>query len=151
MTMSSSVAFLLTRPLRDVTIFQRRRFVIFNISTHTSLAGRDKKRLVYERYGIISTHTSLAGRDGSVERRIRKDAISTHTSLAGRDCLCTRSQALQTISTHTSLAGRDKWQKFITSGRTKFLLTRPLRDVTKIFDMRKTRKINFYSHVPCGT
>ena len=41
-------------------------FMYVNISTHTSLAGRDK--LLYQRFPPnirISTHTSLAGRDPS--------------------------------------------------------------------------------------
>ena len=80
------------------------------ISTHTSLAGRDKIRqnavenqskflltrpsrdVTFHNYRIelvlpyISTHTSLAGRDGTGrDKRFPDFYISTHTSLAGRD------------------------------------------------------------------
>ena len=34
---------------------------------------------------MISTHTSLAGRDKKVIEELKNKAISTHTSLAGRD------------------------------------------------------------------
>ena len=57
------VVFLLTRPSRDVTKWRIPISLIFHISTHTSLAGRDK---ICQKLGMdldISTHTSLAGRD----------------------------------------------------------------------------------------
>ena len=56
--------FLLTRPSRDVTNDIRFDFVLlFCISTHTSLAGRDRTLLPSSMWYTISTHTSLAGRD----------------------------------------------------------------------------------------
>ena len=58
--------FLLTRPLRDVTL----PFIVFQwdtmISTHTPLAGRDAEELVKAIIKTISTHTPLAGRDNLV-------------------------------------------------------------------------------------
>ena len=58
----------------------------------------------------ISTHTPLAGRDGpAAGRTLHKTGISTHTPLAGRDI--------------------QSWCIPLRIGR--FLLTRPLRDVTK--------------------
>ena len=101
------------------------------ISTHTSLAGRDKVCFLSTAHAVISTHTSLAGRDGEKQRkektgwkflltrpsrdvtksnRVEKSHadISTHTSLAGRDCYLIHVHfIINVISTHTSLAGRD--------------------------------------------
>ena len=58
--------------------------------------------------------------------------ISTHTPLAGRDMLNEGSTALPYISTHTPLAGRDFNVSVDTKKWIKFLLTRPLRDVTAV-------------------
>ena len=58
----------------------------FNISTHTSLAGRDANAADSVVAIRISTHTSLAGRDQQAILKSDSDFISTHTSLAGRDC-----------------------------------------------------------------
>ena len=55
------------------------------ISTHTSLAGRDEGLGEFECTGKISTHTSLAGRDDRYIDAYTGICISTHTSLAGRD------------------------------------------------------------------
>ena len=83
--MSSSDAFLLTRPLRDVTGLAIHFKDAQNISTHTPLAGRDaplKKKRIQIR---ISTHTPLAGRDIFFCSFFQLVIISTHTPLAGRD------------------------------------------------------------------
>ena len=56
----------------------------------------------------ISTHTSLAGRDDELSQALKELQISTHTSLAGRDQAQYVQAPLDTISTHTSLAGRDR-------------------------------------------
>ena len=45
--------FLLTRPLRDVTIRGRRIHFRFRISTHTPLAGRDK--VGFDGYNDVQT------------------------------------------------------------------------------------------------
>ena len=78
--------FLLTRPLRDVTVSPSSCAIRLIISTHTPLAGRDLTR--------GSTHT-IAGRflltrplrDVTIiDVPARKaSSISTHTPLAGRD------------------------------------------------------------------
>ena len=59
-----------------------------NISTHTSLAGRDVAYLAVKYRLLISTHTSLAGRDSELGSFADDAIISTHTSLAGRDPCC---------------------------------------------------------------
>ena len=57
--------------------------------------------------------------------------ISTHTPLAGRDRNGNISSGVtELISTHTPLAGRDMKLEHFYIGQTRFLLTRPLRDVT---------------------
>ena len=137
MTSPSRSAFLLTRPLRDVTyIFHSpkdiRKFLLTRplrdvtknnvwtlktgiISTHTPLAGRDK---ILEEHGLnhgISTHTPLAGRDQRIFLLSRQRIISTHTPLAGRDFLG-RCRCDVGISTHTPLAGRDRYILHVCSG-----------------------------------
>ena len=84
---SSSIwSFLLTRPSRDVTYYPAGDVKNVNISTHTSLAGRDPATAKeFSEYEYISTHTSLAGRDEICESDYIRYTISTHTSLAGRD------------------------------------------------------------------
>ena len=59
----SSISFLLTRPSRDVTALLDVFDLRFDISTHTSLAGRDCTGVIFVPIFNISTHTSLAGRD----------------------------------------------------------------------------------------
>ena len=59
---------------------------IIEISTHTSLAGRDIIGFIHIYMVYISTHTSLAGRDAAGYTAHGRSAISTHTSLAGRGC-----------------------------------------------------------------
>ena len=77
--------FLLTRPSRDVTFFWCCSKPCVSISTHTSLAGRDKIAGTLNPASTISTHTSLAGRDIPNHNPYNSASISTHTSLAGRD------------------------------------------------------------------
>ncbi len=43
--------------------YGRRRFIVYDISTHAPLAGRDAYRPKYEASYRISTHAPLAGRD----------------------------------------------------------------------------------------
>ena len=66
---------------------------------------------------------------GRAERTVR---ISTHTPLAGRDQVDEGMDTVVAISTHTPLAGRDKVGRRQDVGYRKFLLTRPLRDVTQL-------------------
>ena len=146
-----------TRPLRGATVYGRRRFLIYHISTHAPLAGRDKYLWYLSRTeqefqptrplrgatnrvlnpcnsSNISTHAPLAGRDecstpiSSIRMR-----ISTHAPLAGRD----RSEAYSNhqgspISTHAPLAGRDGSPKWYTIPKSVFQPTRPLRGATPI-------------------
>ena len=60
---SLSFVFLLTRPLRDVTLLFRLFQKTSAISTHTPLAGRDIIIRPAVDIFLISTHTPLAGRD----------------------------------------------------------------------------------------
>ncbi len=61
--------------------------------------------------------------------------ISTHTPLAGRDWRAYSYGLGTVISTHTPLAGRDVKRIFPSSVSVKFLLTRPLRDVTAMISL----------------
>ena len=56
-------SFLLTRPMRDVTNMPRMCMKKYMISTHTSHAGRDICSCPVHAPNSISTHTSHAGRD----------------------------------------------------------------------------------------
>ena len=47
-----------------MTEIDKRVQEVEEISTHTSLAGRDPEKLKIIEEFMISTHTSLAGRDG---------------------------------------------------------------------------------------
>ena len=101
-----------------------------DISTHTPLAGRDYKRLVFNGNLCISTHTPLAGRDELTSFQFRRTGEFQLTRpLRGatffgfypvRFCLFQltrplrgatyprrRAVRLTYISTHTPLAGRD--------------------------------------------
>ena len=121
--------FLLTRPLRDVTLQNHKRHIIIQFLLTRPL--RDV--------------TSWEEYRGSGEK------ISTHTPLTGRDnktnhivCDC------DIISTHTPLTGRDTTTTIRPVGPGIFLLTRPLRDVTAIGSLMTAFR-NFYSHAPYGT
>ena len=77
--------FLLTRPLRDVTISDERIEKQTLISTHTPIAGGHTSELQSRTPSGISTHTPLAGRDLLPLFDLPDLFISTHTPLAGRD------------------------------------------------------------------
>ena len=62
--------FLLTRPMRDVTDSFSQKFDSIGISTHTSHAGRDDGNEWHVCGEMISTHTSHAGRDKSRNQSI---------------------------------------------------------------------------------
>ena len=99
------------------------------ISTHTSHAGRDALRqmtnyLQQYFYSHVPCGTWLK----AIRFIYNRIMISTHTSHAGRDC----------VVTYTG--------KFY-----EFLLTRPMRDVTRRLSSNLTGCFYFYSHVPCGT
>src|SRR5699024_5242888 len=124
-------AFLLTRPSRDVTFSQflhaitSRKFLLTRPSRDVTCA-RPMLTVLFE----ISTHTSLAGRDFYSYFITPRNGISTHTSLAGRDIWHHVIHYFSVISTHTSLAGRDKPISGYEGLYEIFLLTRPSRDVT---------------------
>ena len=82
----------------------------------------------------ISTHTSLAGRDKISFRLIETFFIFLLTR-PSRDVTDTQPSisAQASISTHTSLAGRDSTRPITQETALVFLLTRPSRDVTAIF------------------
>ena len=61
-----------------------------------------------------------------------EDGVSTHTPLAGRDYTDKAFRIIENVSTHTPLAGRDALHPYLPERREAFLLTRPLRDVTRI-------------------
>ena len=78
--------------------------------------------------------------------------ISTHTPLAGRDDSNRENwNSSRNISTHTPLAGRDTFGFDLTLFLKRFLLTRPLRDVTAPTGYTEGNLQDFYSHAPCGT
>ena len=78
--------FLLTRPLRDVTVPVSLRSAGQYISTHTPLTGRDEEEWNQIDKLVISTHTPLTGRDNDfVVCGLTFHVISTHTPLTGRD------------------------------------------------------------------
>ena len=59
------IKFLLTRPLRDVTLGNAHYYYNGDISTHTPLTGRDVEQALQYMGIQISTHTPLTGRDDS--------------------------------------------------------------------------------------
>ena len=123
------MSFLLTRPLRDVTISEIEAYNNNCISTHTPLTGRDIISLRHYLKRVISTHTPLTGRDKMLRLLCRiclflltrplRDVtnlsgssdrwrwISTHTPLTGRDIDPIELPYSAYISTHTPLTGRD--------------------------------------------
>ena len=108
--------FLLTRPSRDVTKFASLKSVWHNISTHTSLAGRDLS--VFR--DLLLSITFLLTRPSRDVTRIPFFPVAD----------------FRAISTHTSLAGRDPVPPPHSHQLPGFLLTRPSRDVTQIiFDI----------------
>ena len=145
------ISFLLTRPLRDVTIPFCKSNKLIIISTHTPLAGRDLGHISCCGLPKISTHTPLAGRDLVIWFFRHLLFISTHTPLAGRDGTEYGGILGEKISTHTPLAGRDPSRPVLSLIFLSFLLTRPLRDVTVFSDRINSVSSDFYSHAPCGT
>ena len=121
--------FLLTRPLRDVTVSMRIHRGMNEISTHTPLAGRDTAEMSRLIEGIIFLLTRpLRDVTAEITRIQPANSISTHTPLAGRDSIDRMKSIIDGISTHTPLAGRD--------GRA---------------GAGRRQENDFYSHAPCGT
>ena len=100
-----------------------------SISTHTPLAGRDKKKPIgYYQAGNFNSHAPCGARLKGYKAVEKKRKISTHTPLAGRDEIVENVQSFDR----------------------RFQLTRPLRGATytqsgKVFIAR-----DFNSHAPCG-
>ena len=101
--------FLLTRPMRDVTstnvhCFERIAFLLTRPMRDVTLADQ-------------------------IDALIRR--VSTHTPHAGRDDM-TAEEAweIARVSTHTPHAGRDVGNLYVRMRNLRFLLTRPMRDVT---------------------
>ena len=143
--------FLLTRPSRDVTEDAIRNARLFLISTHTSLAGRDRVKIPTGHLIDISTHTSLAGRDHNRQQNIIRLQISTHTSLAGRDCAGILSFLFYFIFLLTRPSRDVTYSGIVIRSTSAFLLTRPSRDVTPALSILLHSNWHFYSHVPRGT
>ena len=97
-----------TRPLRDATM--TKRFYIFevDISTHASLAGRDRNcQRMREYHQHFNPRVPCGTRRFMLEWSNKHEQISTHASLAGRDAKHIIWVCMSRISTHASLAGRD--------------------------------------------
>ena len=107
---SSLSPFLLTRPLRDVTLLDFLWHTERHISTHTPLTGRDGNHFqLWTKNQWISTHTPLTGRD----------------TVGGLSFCCCRN--------FYSHAPYGTWHRSaaVLLQKIRFLLTRPLRDVTR--------------------
>ena len=142
--------FLLTRPSRGATIFLNFGFVVFVISTHTPLAGRDRSVLHPLPHPQISTHTPLAGRDHHQppNSASMESFLLTRPSRGATNSHSHKSPCPQ-ISTHTLFAGRD------------FALTPSFYGIRYFYShaprgARPYRKFgtsspsHFYSHAPRG-
>ena len=104
----TSITFLLTHPVWDVT-------------DRASFFGLDKS---------ISTHTSRVGCDSSKWYKNNPDDISTHTSRVGCDQVQQNWIRCIGISTHTSRVGCDSSVFNAIKSTITFLLTHPVWDVT---------------------
>ena len=120
------------------------------ISTHTPLAGRDR-RIAEHFYGRCSFQLTrpLRGATTTLLTEGQFCYISTHTPLAGRDQFIVRKPEAKMISTHTPLAGRDEQNGIEKRRRTYFNSHAPcgarLVQITS-----KTATEDFNSHAPCG-
>ena len=146
------IVFLLTRPLRDVTMLVYIVQPLPFISTHTPLAGRDqqcRQPFLLDRKFLLTrplrdvTHCSLL--------LAAQNLISTHTPLAGRDGLFCRFSGFPKIFLLTRPLRDVTIVSVLSLIALSFLLTRPLRDVTGGFFRVYSVFHNFYSHAPCGT
>ena len=130
MDMYTLPTFLLTRPSRDVTFFDPATNRLNNISTHTSLAGRDP----------LSPHHYLP-------------QLLFLLTRPSRDVTCSPGHKLLQFQFLLTRPSRDvTWDNLDTAWAIAvFLLTRPSRDVTEISLSGVTYDADFYSHVPRGT
>ena len=172
--MQSRMKFQPTRPLRGATFYGRRRFLIYHISTHAPLAGRDLSRTEQENQHRISTHAPLAGRDkylwylsrteqefqptrplrGATNRVLNpcnSSNISTHAPLAGRDeCSTPISSIRMRISTHAPLAGRDEEAAERLKSQEKISTHAPLAGRDRQLLFLSMDRNNFNPRAPCG-
>ena len=145
-------AFLLTRPLRDVTVEINRRVALMEFLLTRPLRDVTKQLKRKVTVGDISTHTPLAGRDRCVYSYSATDCyFYSHAPCGTWHRSLLRPTTHPVISTHTPLAGRDPVTGLIWTPHLKFLLTRPLRDVTLTGIPFRSYDKYFYSHAPCGT
>ena len=123
--------FLLTRPLRDVTklvLFDRPEYPI---STHTPLTGRDQMTAILRRKYTISTHTPLTGRDETGTDTAWKPLYFYSHAPYGTWPL-TRSLFCFLLDFYSHAPyGTWRFWLLVPHRIPGFLLTRPLRDVTK--------------------
>ena len=124
------VAFLLTRPMRDVTI----SLMSFVLLALFLLTRPMRDVTVTGLMRIIMCTIFLLTRP---MRDVTSFIFYNFTSIK--------------ISTHTPHAGRDVSRLFLCTPERSFLLTRPMRDVTIYYSNGSHLFINFYSHAPCGT
>ena len=96
----------------------------------------------------VSTHTPHAGRDGFIDsKNVTRHFVSTHTPHAGRD-VCISSEKTKNHKFLLTRPMRDvTFLQKLRTGRLMFLLTRPMRDVTFSADgARETRNVS--THTP---
>ena len=144
-----TIIFLLTRPLRGATSVNVTMPQTREISTHTPLAGRDRRaaRNVWNVHEFLLTRPLRGATTNCIPLYIF-GIISTHTPLAGRDhCSRASKKCCKRISTHTPLAGRDNNSERIGRRIIQFLLTRPLRGATNMDCMEALRNI-ISTHTP---
>ena len=142
--------FLLTRPLRDVTISFSFSSSWSYISTHTPLTGRDHITPILCLRFLISTHTPLTGRDWLPGPFFHIPAISTHTPLTGRDLVCGR--VPRTTGYFYSHAPYGTWlNSAVRLKHTQdFYSHAPYGTWQNTHSMNQHMK-DFYSHAPYGT
>ena len=170
---STGSKFLLTRPSRGATILYLILCIVYSISTHTPLAGRDCNNLCLEflnknfyshaprgarRLGIcrlsflfpfLLTRPSR-GATLAFNALFFSSSISTHTPLAGRDVSAIfTSVALSTISTHTPHAGRDEERL---RGLSRYTISTHTTLAGRDFFLFLSvpERLYFYSHAPRG-
>ena len=137
--------------MRDATPRFFAAVVFYGISTHASLAGRDKRDRGLRLLKAISTHASLAGRDRAAPVPARRRGISTHASLAGRDS-ATPALWMQYHDFNPRVPCGTRPGVIAVRGRAcEFQPTRPLRDATACPAAAAAGAPDFNPRVPCGT
>ena len=143
--------FLLTRLLRGATCAFNDSILTDEISTHTPLARRDRRRAGLVR--IDSEFLLTRPMRGATPDRTQSNntsGISTHTPLARRDWnRCFSGAKMMQISTHTPLTRRDRFTCFDLITLIVISTHTPLarRDVS--FCAHAHLQHDFYSHASC--